>query len=211
MFDEISFLFFVGSVILYASLLFYRFRSKKPFKLTLYNMIYQDWVKNRMNKNEIATVQYLRNFQVGNSTLISALFVLLGILLGLYNSSFLDSTPFFGSEEITLGLVKIALNAGIIIFSILNFILSLRSITRLSILISGNPENYKLDEVNGLDETKKAFITAKNHWMVGIRSLFYLTASLIWFINPVIFMSLTAIITIYLILLRDIRAVRKKK
>ncbi|MFO7794766.1 MAG: DUF599 family protein, partial [Promethearchaeia archaeon] len=108
MIDEIAFIFFFSCILLYSILLIIRFRRDTPFKLTIYNKIYEDWVKNRLDgSSEISTVQILRNMQVGNSTLISALFILLGILLGFYNTSFLDTSAFFWIEELELGLVKI--------------------------------------------------------------------------------------------------------
>jgi hypothetical protein len=76
MIDEIAFIGFIGCVFLYFTLLLLRFKSKKPFKLTLYNMIYEGWVEKRLKKpeSEIATVQILRNVIMANSTLISANF-----------------------------------------------------------------------------------------------------------------------------------------
>ncbi|MGM0468292.1 MAG: DUF599 family protein [Promethearchaeati archaeon] len=210
MIDEIAFIFFFSCILLYSILLIIRFRRDTPFKLTIYNKIYEDWVKNRLDgSSEISTVQILRNMQVGNSTLISALFILLGILLGFYNTSFLDTSAFFWIEELELGLVKITINISVIMFCVINFILSIRAITRCSILISGKPQNYKVGKMDGLTAAKNAFISGKNHWMYGIRGLFFLTASLIWFLNAIIFMILTALISVYLITFRDIKRIKE--
>ncbi len=210
MIDEIAFIFFFSCILLYSILLIIRFRRDTPFKLTIYNKIYEDWVKNRLDgSSEISTVQILRNMQVGNSTLISALFILLGILLGFYNTSFLDTSAFFWIEELELGLVKITINISVIMFCVINFILSIRAITRCSILISGKPQNYKVGKMDGLTAAKNAFISGKNHWMYGIRGLFFLTASLIWFLNAIIFMILTALISVYLITFRDIKRINE--
>jgi len=210
MIDEIAFIFFILCVLLYSILLIIRFKRDTPFKLTIYNKMYEDWVKNRLDgSSEISTVQILRNMQVGNSTLISALFLLLGILLGFYNASFLDTSAFFWIKELELGLVKITVNLSVIMFCVINFILSIRSITRCSILISGKPQNYKVGSMNGLDAAKNAFLSGKNHWMYGIRGLFFLTASLTWFLNAIIFMILTALISIYLITFRDIKRIKE--
>ncbi|MFO7797696.1 MAG: DUF599 family protein [Promethearchaeia archaeon] len=101
------------------------------------------------------------------------------------------------------------INISVIMFCVINFILSIRAITRCSILISGKPQNYKVGKMDGLTAAKNAFISGKNHWMYGIRGLFFLTASLIWFLNAIIFMILTALISVYLITFRDIKRIKE--
>ncbi|MGV9173090.1 MAG: DUF599 family protein [Promethearchaeia archaeon] len=206
MIDEIAFGFFICCVSSYSILLAVRFDSKQPFKLTLYNMIYEGWVDHRLKKPdyEIATVQIFRNMIMANSTLITALFILLGILLGFYGST----NPGDGLIFAILGnYLIISVNVFIIMFCILNFIMSIRSINRCLLLITGNPKNYNLGEMNGAEAAKEAFIASKNHWMFGIRGLFFLVASMIWFINSILFFIATAIVTLYLILLRDIKRI----
>lgn len=210
MIDEIAFIVFCLCILVYSILLYIRFKSDEPFKLTLYNKIYEDWVKNRLEMpSEISTVQILRNVQVANSTLISALFILLGILVGFYNSSFLDTSAFFWIMGLELGFIKISVNIIVIMFCIINFILSIRSMTRCSILISGNPQNYSIGKMNGLEAAKNSFISGKNHWMYGIRGLFFLAASMTWFLNSILFIILTCLTSIYLILYRDTKKIKE--
>jgi uncharacterized membrane protein len=142
---------------------------------------------------------------MSNSTITSALFILLGIILGIYPQ---NSGPELFWALISLGFVKIALNSFLIIFCILNFILSIRSITRLNLLISGDPGNYQLNGRTGIDAAKKAFIRAKSHWMIGIRGLFYLTSTLFWFLSNYIFLIMTIGITLYFIAIRDVRKLK---
>lgn len=206
MIDELALIIFILCVCSYSILLVYRFRSKKPFKLTLYNLIYRDWVENRLKKNsEIATHNILRNFQMSNSTITSALFILLGIIIGIYPQN--NGSELFWAL-ISLRFVKIALNSFLIIFCILNFILSIRSITRLNLLISGDPGKYQLNGRTGIDAAKKSFIRAKSHWMMGIRGLFYLTATLFWFLSNYLFIIMTIGITLYFIIIRDVRKLK---
>ena len=68
--------------------------------------------------------------------------------------------------------MQITVNVVVIMFCMINFTLSIRAITQLSLLISGNPQNYSMGEFQGLEITRKAFISAKNHWMAGGRGLF---------------------------------------
>ncbi|MFX1481452.1 MAG: DUF599 family protein, partial [Promethearchaeota archaeon] len=61
----------------------------------------------------------------------------------------------------------------------------------------------------GLNLTRKSFISAQNHWMYGIRGLFYLISTLFWLIHALLFIAGVIIVTIYLILFQDIWRVGK--
>ena len=172
-------------------------------------MIYEGWVEHRLktHDSEIGTVQIIRNVIMANSTLISALFILLGILLGFYGTNISGDLLVFGVQ---VDFFKITLNVAVIIFCILNFIMSVRSINRCSLLMTGDPEKYNLGDMNGIDAAKEAFIASKNHWMFGIRALFFLVASMTWFVSS-LFLSVASIsITIYLILVRYIKRIKIK-
>jgi uncharacterized membrane protein len=173
-------------------------------------MIYEGWVEHRLEApdSEIATVQILRNVIMANSTLISALFILLGILLGFYGTNISGDLLVFGVQ---VDFFKITLNVTVIIFCILNFVMSVRSINRCSLLMTGDPEKYNLGDMNGIEATKEAFIASKNHWMFGIRALFFLVASMTWFISSLLLIAASIGITIYLILVRDIKRIKIKK
>ena len=96
-----------------------------------------------------------------------------------------------------------------IIFCLFNFILCIRMLNRTSLLLCGNPQEYSIGKYKGLELIQKSFISAQNHWMYGIRGLFYLIATLFWLINTILFMACTIIVTLYLILFQDIWRVGK--
>jgi len=206
MLDELGLLIFACCILIYLSAILFSFKKKKRSKLKFLGEIYRNWVNNRIkDENQLVAIQTLRNFIMGNSTFISAFFILLGILVGFYSSGFFSNNPFLGIPNFPLGLIQISLNIVIIMFCLINFTLSIRSITRLSLIISGNPQEYIKDDFNGVDLAKKTFIAAKNHWMAGVRGLFYLIASLTWFLNSWFFIISTIFITFYLIAIHDVK------
>ncbi len=206
MLDELAFLIFIFCILTYICVILFSFKRKKHTKLKFLNEIYSNWVKNQIkDENQLVAIQTLRNFIMGNSAFISAFFILLGLLVGFYSSGFFNNEPFWVITNFTLGLMQISLNIVIIMFCLINFSLSIRSITRLSLIITGNPEKYSKGAFNGLELANKTFIAAKNHWMAGVRGLFYLIASLLWFINSWFFIIGTILITFYLIAIHDVK------
>jgi len=175
------------------------------------NLIYKNWVNNRLkDENLITAIQTLRNFIMANSTFISALIILIGILIGLYSSDFLDNSTFWGISGISVGFIQIMLNIGVASFCLINFTFSIRLINRTGLLLTGKPQEYSIGNINGLEITRKAFIKAQNHWLSGVRGLFFLVGSLIWFVNAGLFIIATIGITLYLILFQDIWRISKE-
>ena len=201
-----AFIVFLTCLSIYFILFFNSLTTKRPSQRAVLNEIYRNWVSNQLNNQDtIVTVQAIRNFIMANSTFISALFILLSMLIGIYDVFFVNSAPFWGNEHLTLGLVKITLNIFIIVFALYNFIISIRMLSRLTILITGNPQDYSMGDgkFKGKDITKKTFVLAQNHWMFGIRSLFYLAATLVWYLDAILFIIISILVTIYLIVFQD--------
>jgi uncharacterized membrane protein len=210
--NEIAFFVFICCLTTYIILLSISFRQIKPSERNIYRLIYRNWAENRLRKNEdLVTIQALRNFIMGNSTFISGLLILLGILVGFYGTEFFSKENFLGIDGLELGFIQIAVNVAIIIFSLINFILSIRLIVRLTLVITGNPESYNFEDIEAKNLLKKVFISAQNHWMFGSRGLFYLVATLSWIINPYLFIAFSIILTSYLILWGDIWLLSKKR
>ena len=206
MIDEIGFLLFIGCLLIYLGVILYSYKSKKPTKLKRLNEIYKNWVHIHIQKERhLVAIQALRNFTMGNSIFISAFFILLGILIGFYTGGSFNSTPFWGISQLTIGLLQISVTLVIIMFCVINFSLSIRSITRLSLLITADLQDYSSAVFPGIAFAEKTFIAAKNHWMAGVRGLFYLITTLIWFVNSFFFIIATILITVYLISIHDVK------
>jgi len=210
--DEIALVVFLSCISLYFFLLIYSTVWSKHSKRQLINLIYKNWVENRLkDESPLTSVQALRNFIMGCSTFASILFVLLGIIVGFSSTAFLEEKAFLGFETMELGTVEVITNVIVIIFSLFNFILATRYATRLSLLISGNPEQYSVGDYTGVKLAKKTFKSAQNHWMLGVRGIFYLVATLMWFLDAIYFIIATVLVTFYLVGFQDIWVFSKKK
>ncbi len=204
--DEIACIIFLLCILIYVIALFFGYKKKTPSQFNLLKLIYSNWVDNQLKDDSpIISIQALRNFIMGNSTFASALFILAGILVTFFNTvSNINTKHFFGIEELHLGLVQVTINVIVIIFCLFNFILSIRYVTRLSIVISGHPQDYKIGNLTGVDLARKTLLLAQNHWMYGVRASLYLIATLLWLINAIFFIIISIIVTIYLIAFQDV-------
>jgi uncharacterized membrane protein len=117
---------------------------------------------------------------------------------------------FWGIRGLTVGFIQMAANLAIVFFSLFNFILSIRYIVRVSLLMAGEIKKYSEGKYNGISITRKAFISAQNHWLFGMRGLFFLFATLSWLIDAIFFILITLIIMVYLVLFQDIWVASKK-
>lgn len=211
MLDELALTIFIICVSIYIFLFIFTIMKKKSSQRNVVRLIYANWVEERLKDDSLLTaVQALRNFIMGNSTFISALFILLGLLIGFYSSEFFEDGQIV-INSIEISSIQVSVNIFIIIFSLLNFILSLRFATRLSLLISGRPQQYSLGKIEGIKVTQKTFISAQNHWMLGVRGLFFLVATMLWLISSIFFIVASILITFYLIAFQDFWLVSKKK
>ncbi len=71
--DELSFFVFIICFLLYFTLLYSGYTKKTPSKFTIFNEIYRNWVKDRIDdQSPLVGVQALRNFIMGNSTFVSS-------------------------------------------------------------------------------------------------------------------------------------------
>ncbi|UYP44032.1 hypothetical protein NEF87_000317 [Candidatus Lokiarchaeum ossiferum] len=209
MIHELAIITFIVCIATYFVFFYLNKIKRNPSQRNVMRLIYANWVEERLNDDSVLTgVQALRNFMMGNSSFISALFILLGLLVGFYSGGFLDETVIFNS--LTTGLVQISSIIVVISYCLVNFILSLRFITRLSLLITGNPRKYSIKKIEGINIAKRTFISAQNHWMLGVRGLFFMIATLLWLVNPILFIISSVLITVYLIGFHDFWSLLKQ-
>lgn len=209
--DELALFIFVICIIVCIFLTLFKKNRNTPNKRNLLNLIYKNWVNHRLNEeNPITAIQTLRNFTMANATFISALYILIGILIGLYSTDLLENRSFWGIPNLSLGFIKILLNIAVISYCLINFTFSIRLINRTGLLLTGKPQEYSIESLNGLDITRSSFINAQNHWLSGIRGLFFLVASLIWFVNTFFFILSTIGVTLYIILFQDTWEISKE-
>lgn len=146
LFDDIALMIFTGCFIIFISIFFLHLRKEeRASKYNVLKLIYENWVKSRLEEEHLLTgVQALRNFLMGNSTFVSSLFILIGILTGFFENISQNSEDLFNLPGVNLGIVKFSLTVIVLIFCLFNFILSIRYATRLSILITGKPKDFSI-------------------------------------------------------------------
>jgi len=137
-----------------------------------------------------------------NTGFISALLVLAGLLIGLFQIAFTNTGQFFWGliPGFTVGVAQLVLIIFTIAFSLFNFINSNRMIGNLTLMITSNPQ----DDEREINFVKLTFRSAQRSWMLGIRGLFYVVTVLTWIISPIILIVGTYLITVYIILVQDL-------
>jgi uncharacterized membrane protein len=196
-------------------MLFVSLRYEKTGK-GLHMKILSRWIEVNSDRAIVLT-QVLRNIILVNSAFISAMLVLTGILLGLYNQIFI-TTDYFLFVNIPLGLVQISSIIVSIFLVLFSFINSNRMATTLNFVITSNdPEKnitYDTKETAFAEDTFKAMQTS---WMLGIRAIFFLIANITWIFHPIFFLIGSGLITVYMVVIRDLSilnrvlAIRSKK
>lgn len=206
LFDEIALITFVSCFSFFIIIFFIHLkRERKPSKYNVFKLIYDNWVKSRLDQESpLIGVQALRNFLMGNSTFVSSLFILIGILTGFFENITQNGDLLFNIPGLNLGMIQFSMTIIMLIFCLFNFILSIRYATRLSILITGKPRDFSIGSIKGFKLTKETLVKAQNHWMLGIRSLFFLATSFFWYINSILFIIISIIITLYLFISHDV-------
>lgn len=202
--NEASFFVFLFCVILYAVMMLVYRKTGKLYTRASLNRIYQSWIDARIDDlSHIVTVQTIRNSIMSNSIFISALLIFLSIIIGLYSGEFLgdslDMDFLYTGSSIPLGMIQISLIAIISIISLFNFIFSVRMLQRSQLLITANTKKREDIFESSYKLMQKSFMAAQYHWMSGIRGLFFLIPAITWLFNPIVFLVITVLITLYLI------------
>ena len=199
---------FVASccILIYFIMILYGLKFPEKTKRGSLNLIYEKWVERRLlpEQNPIVAVQAMRNLIMANSIFISALLVLLGILVGFDDIIFSNGEFISGEVVLNLGQVQIVFIGLIIVFSLVNFVLAVRLIVRFTLLISMDPGSTIICGMDGTVFTKRTLTSAQNHWLLGLRGLFFLLPVLSWLINPLFCIIGVVIVTFYLIFFEDI-------
>jgi len=211
MLDELAFFSFIGCLILAIIFLFISL-NKSYSRKGLRRKIMSNWVEINLEGNKTTAVQALRNLLMVNTAFISALLVLAGLLIGLYQLAFTNNKEFLWGiiPGFTIGLAQLVLIISTVVFSLFSFINSNRMIGNLTFMITSNPEEVEVDDFKGLNLVKDSFRVAQRSWMFGIRGLFYIVAALTWIIHPIIFLISSYLITVYIILIQDLAVFDKR-
>ncbi|MBN2156838.1 MAG: DUF599 domain-containing protein [Candidatus Lokiarchaeota archaeon] len=200
--DEAAFFTFLLCLIIYVMMMVICKRTGKLYNRASIERTYKNWVDARIDElSHLVTIQAIRNSIMSNSIFISGLLLFLSLIIGLFQYEILGDidADFLGSITISVGIVQIVLIGMISIFSLFNFVFSIRMLYRSQFLITANTK--KREEL--FEETyklmQKSFAAAQNYWTSGIRGLYFLIPAITWLFHPIVFLLTTILITVYLI------------
>ncbi len=193
---------FVICILIYSILIIYGLKHPTISRKGSLNLIYEQYVDERVNDSPLVAVQASRNVIMANTAFISALLVLLGILLAFYPDIFAEGA--ISGSNLSIGYLQLVVMVIVILFCLFNFVLAIRMHVRFTLLISSHPDKINICGINGLRFTKNTIISAQNHWSFGLRGLFYLIAVMGWLADAILFLIGAVGVTIYLIFFEDI-------
>ncbi len=212
MLDEIAFFIFIICIIVSIFFLYYSL-NKPTSRKGLRRLIMKDWVKQNLDaQSKSSAIQAIRNQILVNGAFISALLILTGILVGLFQLIFDIETEFLWGliPSFTIGYAQLSVILFCVFFSLINLINSSRMASNLSYLITSQPQDVEVNEIKGVDLTRDAFRISQRSWMLGVRGLFFIIAAVTWLVHSIFFIVSTLILTFYVILAQDIAIFEKK-
>ncbi|MDG6218834.1 MAG: DUF599 domain-containing protein [Candidatus Thermoplasmatota archaeon] len=219
-------IFFI-CITVYAARLLYGFKKPCWGKRGFLNLFYGLWVKRMINQKEtLVAVQTMRNLIMATTFLSSSMLLLLGLLLRIPTNGFDGFMNLAVTSTEIIAQYKLLLFVGVLVFSIIMFLLSLRQMVRFSILIgipaeaiesisanpiSTNPKKIKMKGkgkdycyLDSIELKKDVFLRAMNRFTFGMRAVFYGITIILWFLSVYAFIIATLSLTAYLILYNDV-------
>ena len=219
-------IFFI-CISVYAVRLLYGIKKPCWGKRGFLNLFYGLWVKRMIDPKEtLVAIQTMRNLIMATTFLSSSMLLLLGLLLRIPTHGFDGFVNLAATSTEMIAQYKLLLFVGVLVFSIIMFLLSLRQMVRFSILIgipvesiesisanyiSTNHKKTKMKEkgkdycyLDSLELKKDVFLRAMNRFTFGMRAVFYGITIIIWFLNVYVFIIATLSLTAYLILYNDV-------
>ncbi len=200
--DIVALAVFVICIIIYGIMIVYGLKHPDISRKGSLNLIFEQYVDERVKDSPLIAVQASRNLIMANSAFLSALLVLLGLLLAFYPDIFAEGT--ISDSSISIGFLQLIVMVTVIVFCLFNFVLAIRMHVRFTLLISSHPEKINICGITGLQFTKNTLISAQNHWSFGLRGLFYLITVMAWLADPILFLIGAVGVTAYLIFFEDI-------
>ncbi len=209
MLHEIAISLFIILLIISSIVLISQLGNKPTRRRAMWNHLIEVWTQKNISENNInIALQALRNLIMGNSGLISALLVILGIFVGFQDS--LEAIPMFESLGLNLEVAsfQFIIIAICDLTGVFGLILSTRSAITLSFLFSSDIKNNDDDqEIQVLLE--KTFLSMNKFWIIGIRGLFFLVTAITWTVDPIFFICTTLIVFSYLIFIQDLAILKR--
>ncbi len=161
------------------------------------------WISRSLeDKDYLLVVHQIRNIIMAITFLATLSVILIGFLLG-----YMDVGPIIEEPSAVLPdySYPVWVILGTLIFSILNFMLSLRYFTQLTYLLKSSPEKLSaVEDSKPEDYLKKLFVIGNREYTMGRRSMIYALVGLFWFLDVWLFIFLTVVVTFMFAVLHDI-------
>lgn len=201
--DNLALIVFLACITAYSLVLKMSMANPEFGKRGLLNEFYRKWACGLTEREDtLVAVQTMRNLIMSVTFLSSAMLILLGILIDVFRLGQLnDAVGMAGYLDIYQ---KPLVLTGLMIFSIFMFLLSLREMVRFTILIGLSPKKIEEAAAEACEQDpgeipSTVFIKAMARYSYGIRGLYYLAISMLWFINTYAFIVGCIAITAFLI------------
>lgn len=210
MIHEFAFILFIVLTSISMMILLFNLNQQRGTRRSLWNNLMKEWINMQISeKNNTNAIQGFRNLILANSGLISALLVILGIIIG-FHTNFPTAKIFPKlNEGVNLSSLQLILISCADLVGVFCLILSSRTATTLSFLISSDL-TIKNEKFNSKELIENSFLSMQKFWIFGIRGLFLLIISLTWLIDVIFFIITTIIIFFYLIFIQDLALVKGK-
>ncbi len=170
------------------------------------NVYYNHWVKGlEHHEDTIVAIQTMRNVIISVTFLTSAMLVLLGLVIDLFNIDEITNAGGGGALADLAVYHRELILISLIVYSVSMFLLALQQMIRFTIVIGLIPQKLKTvcDELDDPGPEKiqvGIFLKAMKRYSFGLRSLYFLVLIIIWFINTYAFIVGSIALTVFLIL-----------
>ncbi len=161
------------------------------------------WFDNILDdEDHLLCVHQIRNLIMALTFQATTAVVLMGILFGFAGvAGIIPDFP----EMVTDMDVPVWLMVFTLIFSVLNFLLSLRNFTKITFLIRSSPESLRLlAQEKPASYLQRLFVNGNRSYTMGQRSILYSLVVLIWFLNIWLFIGTVVAVTLVFAYKHDI-------
>ena len=152
------------------------------------------WFENVLDYgDQLLCVHQIRNLIMALTFQATMAVVLLGIIFGFAGVA--GVIPEF-PDIVTAIDLPVWLMVFTLIFSVLNFLLSLRNFTKITFLIRASPDSLaRLADDKPYRYLQKLFVNGNRYYTMGQRSILYSMVVLVWFLNVWLFIITVLMVT----------------
>lgn len=173
------------------NLFYFQYVKRDPLRTQKgrHNIYREYWIENILMRGRgMVAIQQIRNMTTITTFLASSTLIFMGVAVS-YGASFPVLQDYADYKLYAL--------IGIIAFSFFNFLFTLRIANQITILIESSPS--KIEELEGIPAVQylsQKINQAFFHHTLGMRCLYYSIPLFFWFLDPLVFVVITIILTV---------------